>query len=102
MDALSEIFVNIEKMKRTLGDAPPAPFFASYRLLMPDRAVQFVHDGRIHLGAHPEFWWRMKPKQPQAVRLPPLFGIDIVDLDSDELRRQAFVVAMLSALGAES
>ena len=97
---LRDVLNDIETTHRTLGDMSPAPFFASTRLLTTDRAVRFVHEGRLHLGAHPEFWWKIKPNEPQQVRLFPLFGIEIVDLDHDENRRKAFTQAMLSAAAA--
>jgi len=86
-----------EAMKQ-LEAIPPAPFFASMRLLPSDHALRFTRGDREHVGAHPDFWAKI-PASDRGM-CQSAFAIEIVDLDlpCNRQRKVDFFSAMAAAV----
>lgn len=81
---------------------PPPAFFGSWRLLAADNALKFKFEGRDYLGAHPDFWAKVKERTDvsivYATHLSSLDGVEIIDLDVNKQKRAEFVEAMTKAM----
>lgn len=80
--------------KRLVDAMPPCPVFAKWDQFPRDHAIRFQHEGREHVGAHPEFW----DKIPASTRgqATNIGIIEIIDLSLPYYAEQkaAFLLAM--------
>lgn len=79
---------------------PPPPFLARCRMLPADYALSFEHGGRLHIGAHPDFW----AKQPKQTGSHHDFDMNLpiidIDLDAARSERAAFFGALVDVMRA--
>jgi hypothetical protein len=89
---------------RLVENIPPPPLFVSSKHLPADNALAFKHGGRDYVGAHPDFWGRLKDEAPEALtgiygdEGVGLHGIPIWNIDFHSGRAEEFYQAMGKAL----
>ena len=95
--------LDLDRLLQLIKDGrklPQAPFLASDRYLSPYCAVRFEFDGREYIGAHPSFWRQaFRPGSPdQSNTALALFGVPLIDLDTDNDGRRKFFDALMGAM----
>lgn len=88
--------LTLDRLKDMMRAIPPAPFYASSTLLPSDKAYKFEHGGRVHVGAHPDFWRQV----PKGEGRPSFADVPVIDLDADGEASREFFQAMGSVMMA--
>lgn len=99
----------LAKMQMLLAQIPPAPVFASWDHFPKDHALNFSHEGRKYICAHPDFWKQVPASERGQVQQ---FGsIEIIDLSLPFYAKEKALIlaimrertlAILNDLGPES
>lgn len=92
----------IRAAQKKLEALGPAPFSASHTLLPADAAYRFTFRNIEYVGAHPDFWAKLRadPRVKVSFDFNPLGAMAIRDLDVDEAARVQFYDAMAGAIAA--
>ncbi len=87
--------------KRYLELIPPPPLLVSSKRLPAHNAITVKHDRRDYVGAHPDFWERVKRdlRSGPSVSGHRDLDIPIWDIDFHTGRAKEFYEAMGKALG---
>lgn len=90
----------LAEMHRLMATIPAPPFFAACRMFPSDRAMVFEHEGREHIGAHPDLWAKVPAQKSSDPLGLGLNRIEIIDLDLsvNSRHRAAFFGAMAQVM----
>ena len=92
----------LASMMKLVEMIPPVPFIGSSEHFEDNgKAVQFEHDGRDYLGAHPNFW-KLIPKGSFGKFSDPISMPQVIDLDLHPGMKADFFGAMAKVTMGET